>query len=298
MYGYVRPFKDELKVKEYRLFRSAYCGLCHSLKERCGLPARFVVNYDFTFMAMLLSKAPCPETVKCRCAVSPIRGRSCHCKDAAMEAAADFSVILAYWKLRDSVEDDGFFGSLRERMAALALKGAYRKASANAPVFDVCTRSNLQKLSELEHTASSSIDAAADCFASILQAAAAGETDDTRRRILEQIFYHTGRIVYILDAVDDFDEDQKNGNYNVLRYRFNTGDGKLSEEMKAEIGSTLQISENMLISAFELLDEGIWTSILRNILFDGLPQVSRLVLCGKWREMQMKSKEKMNGVNL
>ena len=126
MYGYVRPLKDELKVKEYQLFKSAYCGLCHSLKERFGLPARFVVNYDFTFLAMLLSKASCAETEKCRCAVSPIKGRACHCKDPAMEAAADYSVILAYWKLCDSIEDDGFFSSLRGRLATLALKGAYR----------------------------------------------------------------------------------------------------------------------------------------------------------------------------
>ena len=50
MYGYVRPVKGELKIREYEYFRAAYCGLCEALKRRCGLLARFVVNYDLTFM--------------------------------------------------------------------------------------------------------------------------------------------------------------------------------------------------------------------------------------------------------
>jgi hypothetical protein len=37
MFGFVRPYKDELKVKDYELFKSVYCGLCHSLKKRCGI---------------------------------------------------------------------------------------------------------------------------------------------------------------------------------------------------------------------------------------------------------------------
>ena len=41
MFGYVRPYKPELKVKEYELFRAAYCGLCWSLKEKYGADAGF-----------------------------------------------------------------------------------------------------------------------------------------------------------------------------------------------------------------------------------------------------------------
>ena len=37
MFGYVRPYKPELKVKEYEMFRAAYCGLCWALKEKYGI---------------------------------------------------------------------------------------------------------------------------------------------------------------------------------------------------------------------------------------------------------------------
>jgi hypothetical protein len=57
MFGFVRPDKGELKVRDYELYRAVYCGLCHSLKRRCGAAGRFIINYDFTFLAMLLSHA-------------------------------------------------------------------------------------------------------------------------------------------------------------------------------------------------------------------------------------------------
>ena len=298
MYGYVRPFKGDLKVSEYERFKSVYCGLCHRLREKCGPAARFVVNYDFTFLAMLLSRAECSESVYRRCAASPFRKKCCHCNDAALDAAANQSVILAYWKLRDSVADGGFGERLKSRAAMLLLRRAYRRAGTEAPAFDACVRENLTKLSALERAQSPSLDAAADCFAKILQSAADAEPDESRRRILSQILYHTGRIVYILDAVNDLPEDRNNGNYNPLICRFALSGDELTPESREAVGNTLQLSENMLLSAFELLPEGVWTGILHNILFEGLPAVSTLVMNGKWRERSRIQKEKMNGADL
>ena len=54
MFGYVRPPQD-LPEEERRRFGRAYCGLCHALGERYGPAARFILNYDFTFLAILLT---------------------------------------------------------------------------------------------------------------------------------------------------------------------------------------------------------------------------------------------------
>ena len=62
MLGYVRPVRDELKVKEWKYYRAAYCGVCDAMGRRMGLTARMFLNYDFTFLAMLLlPPAPRPE---------------------------------------------------------------------------------------------------------------------------------------------------------------------------------------------------------------------------------------------
>ena len=116
MYGFVRPLKGELKVSEYEQFRAMYCGLCHRLKERCGFAARFVVNYDFTFLAMMLSDAEQIRTEGRRCAASPLKKKCCCCKDPALDTAADYSVILARWKLMDTLWDDGPASRLKSRL--------------------------------------------------------------------------------------------------------------------------------------------------------------------------------------
>ena len=298
MYGYVRPLKGELKVREYEQYKAAYCGLCHQLKRRCGFAARFVVNYDFTFMAMLLSDSDSVSTIHRRCTASPFRKKCCLCAEPALDVAADYSVILAYWKLKDSIHDDSFLKKLYSRICLFLLLPAYRKAAGHAPAFNQCTRSNLENLQKIEAEKSASLDAAVNCFARILESVS-GDTDcDNRKRILSQIFYHIGRIIYILDAVDDLPEDFETGAYNPLIYRFGLTDGTLTDDARKTVELTVHLSENALRSAFELLPVNSWTSILSNIIYDGLPWILRLVMDGSWREMRKIKKHKMNGADI
>lgn len=36
MFGYMKIYKEELKVKDYRKYQAYYCGLCKRLKEKYG----------------------------------------------------------------------------------------------------------------------------------------------------------------------------------------------------------------------------------------------------------------------
>ena len=53
MFGYVRPFKGEMLVKEYDAYKGVYCGLCKALGDHYGVLARFALSYDCTFYALL-----------------------------------------------------------------------------------------------------------------------------------------------------------------------------------------------------------------------------------------------------
>ena len=191
MFGYVRPPLESLPQEEADRFRRAYCGLCHTLGERYGPAARMILNYDFTYLAILLSDpeeaAPCRR----RCVSSPVRLRAYQPATAALELAADESVILAYWQLQDGVEDHGLWKGLGYRVSAAALRGGYRKAAAARPGFDGRVREQLAALSRLEGECCPSMDQAADTFAQLLAAAAAGVEDPVRRRVLW--FFATGR---------------------------------------------------------------------------------------------------------
>ena len=283
MFGYVRPPLDLLPPEEQERFRRVYCGLCHTLRRRCGLPARFILNYDFTFLAILLSGGEEPEILCERCVASPLKKRTCCGEHLALDLAADESVILAYWQAKDGVADHGFWKGLKYRAAALALRDGYRKAAAARPEFDRVTREQLRRLMELEREKSPSLDAPADAFARILAAAADEAEDGPLRRILHQLLYHLGRWVYLTDAADDLKEDALSGNYNPLIYRYGLNDGAWTPESREAFTKTLDHSVRLLATAYELWDFGCWTPILEKTVYTGLFQVGKAVLSGTYR---------------
>ena len=61
MFGYIVINQSEMKFKEYDVYRSYYCGLCQSLKERYGVLGQLSLNYDMTFILMLLTGLYEPE---------------------------------------------------------------------------------------------------------------------------------------------------------------------------------------------------------------------------------------------
>lgn len=283
MFGYVRPPQD-LPEEERNRFGRAYCGLCHALGERYGTAARFILNYDFTFLAILLSEREEGPTHHGRCAAHPVHGRDRLERTAALDLAADESVILAYWQARDGVEDHSWFRGLKYRGASAVLEGAYRKAAAARPEFDASTRRQLRLLAELEEEHCPSMDRAADTFAVLLQGAAQAVDEPVRRRVLEQIFYHLGRWVYLVDAADDLKKDAASGNYNPVALRYDLTEGVWTEEARRSFAATLDHSIHMMATAFELWDFGVWTPVLETTLYTGLFRVGKAVLDGTFRQ--------------
>lgn len=290
MYGYVRPERGELKMREYDVFRGVYCGLCHTLKKRYGPFLRFAVNYDLTFLAMLLADEKSVPVCPRRCPYHPLRRSACPEALSSLDEAADVTVILAYWKLRDGAEDSGLFKSLGYRLLAFSLRPAYRRAAAQKPDLAKCAEDELHELSLLEKESCPSVDAPADRFARILRETASGTGE--RERILRELLYHLGRIVYILDAADDLAEDVSRGAYNPLRFRFEAGNGKLSPEDERELRLSLQHSHNSMCAAFVLLEGTAYTGILENIIYLGLPAVTQAVFDGSWRQRKRENRER------
>lgn len=289
MFGYVRPPLEILPQEEADRFRRAYCGLCHTLGERYGPAARMILNYDFTYLAILLSDpeeaAPCRR----RCVSSPVRLRAYQPATAALELAADESVILAYWQLRDGVEDHAWASGLKYRAGARLLESAYKRAAALRPEFDQAVRRQLQLLSALEQAKDPSMDRAADSFAVLLSSAAEELTDPVRKRIMEQLLYHLGRWIYLIDGADDLKKDAESGNYNPVALRYGLTDGTWTPESRRDFATTLDHSIHQMAAAFELWDFGVWTPVLQSTFYGGLFQVGKAVLDGSFHRPSRKN---------
>lgn len=285
MFGYVRPLRPRLESEEWERYQAAYCGLCHNLRGQCGFAARFVLNYDFLFLALLLEEEEEREACLRRCAAHPVKGRPCLSGTFASALCAQESVILTYHKLRDGVADEGFFGGLKYRVAAVLLAPAYRRARASRGPFDAHVRSCLDELDELERQNSPKLDRVADTFARLLAAAAPTGGNDFLDRPRQQLLYHLGRWIYLTDALDDLSEDMARGRYNPLAARF--GQEPDREYLSATMSHSLALAQ----SAFQLLPRTSWSGILENILYLGLPNVQTLVMEGRWNPKEGKQRE-------
>ena len=288
----MRPPLQALSEEEVERFRRMYCGLCHILGRRYGQAARFILNYDFTYLAILLSDPEEGNVSGARCYVSPLRQRAYLESSAAMELAADESVILAYWQLRDGVSDHDWFHGLKYRTASAALESAYRKAAAYRPGFDTAVRTQLSRLSDLEKESCSSMDMAADAFAALLGSAAQEVSDPVRRRVLEQLLYHLGRWVYLVDAADDLKKDVKSGNYNPLPLRYGFSGDALPDAARRELAQTLDSSIRAMAAAFALWDFGVYGPVIESTVYEGLYAVGTAVLDGTFhRQKQVRRKK-------
>lgn len=285
MFGYVLPLREELRVKDWERFRQTYCGLCRTMGRRCSQPSRLLLSYDFTFLALLLG-ADAPAR-RCRCPVAPCRGRLCMGQNAALELAADESMILSWWKLQDQLRDEQGAKRLAAGGLLRVYRSAYQGAARRQRAFDERVRTQLRRLQALEEEGCPSLDRPSDAFARILTAAVPESGDSPRDRAMEQLLYHVGRWIYLVDAWDDAAEDLKRGGYNPILLRFGlseppTGDSPAGEQVER----TLLHSANLALSALRLLEEGPNTPILENILRWGLPSVQKAVLSGRWRQMK------------
>ncbi len=282
MFGYVRPILSHLSDSDREAYQRAYCGLCHALGKRYGFLARFALTYDFVFLAILLSNGDENQLLwsRKRCPLHPWKMARCCLCGTEVDIVADISVILMWYKMKDDVQDSRWFHSLAIRFLCLLYWRTFHRACENFPDYAMQVRSHLNQLHYLESKQSKELDQVADSFASILQAVELLETNNSRKRAMEQLLYHLGRWIYLVDAFDDLMEDQAKKRYNPLNARFY---GKAVEE-KEYIATTMTHSLRLALSAANLLEFGMWGNLVDHMLSSGLPSVQELVLSGNWRK--------------
>ena len=282
-----------MKVRELELFKACYCGLCHALRKKYGVAARFILSYELVFLAMLLweqSSSP-PELCRGRCIASPLRKKRYCARSAALDTCAGYSVILTWWKLKDNIADEPFIKAMPYRLALFLLSGAYKKASREFPAFDSAAGRELGALTEYESRRERSIDGAADKFAQILKAAAPEALPNEVRRPILELLYHLGRWIYIIDACDDYSGDVSAGRFNPVAAKYPPEGGRLPDDGAGRVKTTLAHSNNLIGASFELLPKNFWTDIAGNMIYLGMPEVCALVLEGRWPPRRRKSKK-------
>lgn len=288
MFGYIRPHKPEMLVKEYELFKSAYCSLCRHLGKQFGLISRLTLSYDATFLAMvaLALKPACPGVKAGRCVVNPLKKCAfCTGGEESFAFAGAVSVCMTYYKIKDDIADSGFFGKLRSYMLLPFAAYSFRKARKKFPRVEAIVARCMDKQAKEEHNPEAGIDSSAEPTAQMLSDVLLLLSDgsSSQNLILTQFGYFIGRWIYLMDAADDIDKDQKRGNFNPFVKRLITErETPMEEKERREYcNGVLNQTLSQALNAFRLLELHHFDGILKNTMELGLPAMQKKILFDK-----------------
>ena len=274
MFGYVKPFIPNLRVKDYELYKSVYCGLCRSMGNHTGGVSRMTLSYDMTFFA-LVRLALSGEDYgihRRRCAVHPIKKRPMMDDNDALAYTSYVSALLVYHKLMDTVADE----KGAKRTAAKLLvpyadrlqKKALRAGCCEAQEIVSLAMAELSAL-EKEHCAVP--DMPADVFGRMLGDLLAVGLDGSAALIAREIGLHTGRWVYLTDAVFDYEDDKKSGSYNPFLYAFSE-DLEMADFREHTLRGIMTMESDAIARSLLLADAcapGL-RECIENIIYDGM----------------------------
>ncbi len=216
MFGYIKPKHTELKVCEYELYKSVYCGLCHTMGKRICNAHRITLNYDIVLLALVRCALTNDDfTIEHkRCITHPVKKRNVARIPATLDYCADAAALLTLGKLKDDIADSKGLKRTSKKALLPFAKLFYKKAGNKELYYIV--HQKLEALAKLE-SEGGTIDANADLFGELLaEIFKHGLTDTKAKRIAYEIGYHTGRFIYIIDACDDYEKDKNSGEYNPL----------------------------------------------------------------------------------
>ncbi len=280
MLGYTVPFYGRLSPADRNVYRKYYCEGCHQLRDGFGLTGTLTVNYDMTFNTILLN-----GIVGDVLEFEGTTSKPCIlCKPKAdsdlMRKMAAYTLILAKWELHD---DDTDKPSVKAKVASVTLARAIDKAVSMYPEYDRMVGVGFDNLRELEISGCKDARLMGLTFGEGLIGALRDVAGDYSSEDLDNVFRELSAIVYLMDCVDDLDEDFMEGTYNPLlpeKGYTNAMDFRLKNVY--ELTSLFNTTIGSLQSSYSKVRPKMKgnVGICDNIVYYGIPDSAKKVMMG------------------
>ncbi len=272
MFGYVKPKRADLLVKDEAFYRAVYCGICREMKTETGLASRALLTYDSVFLAlcrMVFLDDAAFDRRDIFCPMHPLKKQNALVANEAISYTVSAFSVLTYYKMLDDRKD----GEKRGKTALFlpTAKTACRRAAAED--LENTVKRELAAIAALEESRCESVDEGAEHFGKLLAAVFAHGTEKEAETLLRETGFHLGKFIYAADAAEDYESDRAAGKYNpfVICY----GGEPLTDEKKESIKTGLLLEAEALSFAVELYPFGkrkTLERIIKNIIYEGLPE--------------------------
>lgn len=264
-------------MREFDVFQGYYCGLCKTLQHKYGLITRLSLNYDLTFLALLLDSLNTEEATFSRegCIINPLKKKPVRKMTSSLAYCAALSVMMGMLKLQDDWQDEH---SKKAFLGKFFLKTNYQQAVLDleekvGSIFD-----KMKQMQALEQARAQDIDGVASVFAHMMADlfVPSSVADEKTKRVLAWLGFNLGRWVYLMDAYDDIEQDLESGSYNVLllyyRYKEQEKPSAFRHRIKEKMYQHLTYTLSEAAKSFELLDIKSNCGLLENIIYMGTRQ--------------------------
>ena len=275
MFGYIKPYKPELKIKELSKYSNFYCALCDQLKRDYGFFSRFILNYDITFLLIWLNLIDADEKVyrKIRCPYNPLRVRSVELSESAIHYAAFINCWLVTEKLLDDYHDDKnpLKSVLRKHLIS---KKGFQKSIKRYEAKTGTLSSLLTDVYQAEASVADSFDfdRVTNLFGRFFAELFFPDHHIDREDVFKKLFFQIGKWIYIIDAFDDYQTDKKKHRLNLLQSLLENDETDQEMVFEKALSIHYQLKQKIM-NLLQDLDGDLGDACLNNVLTFGLDHV-------------------------
>ncbi len=300
MFGLMRAKTCGMSADEKNFRRLNYCGTCKTIGSLFGQKSRLLLNHDTVFLAEVLTTLSVETTEKWQKSY-----QSYNClnlpKDEmplSLQFAATANVILAEFKIADHISDTN---KNRFKFAHRIFSKDFLIAEKllndwNFPLEKV--RKLLQTQTEIENSANNLDEYSlptATATAYFFSYGVKFIGKENLQNLAHEIGFAFGKLIYILDAFEDFESDKKSNQFNALR--------KIFGEKKQAVSILINLETEIISKIYQLpisdSKKQLFASRLRENLQkkiqDDLPHIcysnKRLTFAERFERAKVRAKE-------
>lgn len=281
MFGYVRPQAKMLRVYQYEIYKSAYCGLCKTLKKYAGILPRLLLNYDFValVLARMYFTNERAESELARCAAHPLKKRRIMKENKALVFSSGVFCAFLYAKAKDDFYDKKGLARQFSRLLCAYCRRLCKRMQkvCGFDLFKIAGCS--ERILALEKRGEASLDEFCAVFGEVLSECLCIDLCDGAKESAQVVGFQLGRYIYMCDAIDDLEEDKAGGSFNPLLLEYDS-----CEKARASICAAENVYLKGMYDAAEKImeyktceNESI-AAILTNIFDMGAVETFRRVL--------------------
>ena len=283
MFGYTFPIEPMMTNEEQSAYRAYYCETCHQLRDGYGVMSTVIVSYEMTFANIVLNSVLKGGVID----KEPKAGKLCVFRHSdnhteLLRRLAAYTVLVA----NNGLNDDKLDGpSVKSNLGLLWLNRSIERAKRDFPGYDELIMKGYGILREKEQ-------AGCDDPVEMGKASAASMIWVLREMVgeewtsdLEQLFENMGVWVYVLDAIEDLDDDFKDHQYNPFLVGcedFTTGRDYIQRSIYRISGILNGIIANIQTAYQRIRPQMVANqTVTDNIIYQGVPVAVRRVMAGE-----------------